>query len=73
LQIVFREFEIEIPDKQFGAHSLRLQPWTGSALATMFPQAGSQILTGPGPPEDFHVMEVKNVSRDGLVCAIPAH
>jgi hypothetical protein len=32
----------------------------------MFPKAGSQILTEPGSPEDFHVMEVKNVSRDGL-------
>jgi hypothetical protein len=32
----------------------------------MFPHAGSQILTGRRPPEDFHVMEVKNVSRDEL-------
>ncbi len=30
----------------------------------MFPRLGSQILIGPSPPEDFHVMEVKNVSRD---------
>ena len=37
-----------------------------SALATMFPRAGSQILIEPGSLEDFHVMEVKNVSRDGL-------
>jgi len=32
----------------------------------MFPSVGSQILIEPGSPEDFHVMEVKNVSRDGL-------
>ncbi len=32
----------------------------------MFPRVGSQILIGPGPPEDFHVMEVKNLSRQGL-------
>jgi hypothetical protein len=32
----------------------------------MFPRAGSQILIEPGSLEDFHVMEVKNVSRDGL-------
>jgi hypothetical protein len=32
----------------------------------MFPHAGFQILIEPGSPEDFHVMEVKNVSRDGL-------
>jgi hypothetical protein len=32
----------------------------------MFPSVGSQIFTEPGSPEDFHVMEVKNVSRDGL-------
>jgi hypothetical protein len=31
----------------------------------MFPWVGSQILIEPAP-EDFHVMEVKNVSRDGL-------
>jgi hypothetical protein len=30
------------------------------------PQVVSQILIEPGSPEDFHVMEVKNVSRDGL-------
>jgi hypothetical protein len=29
-----------------------------SALATMFPRVGSQILIEPGSPEDFHVMEV---------------
>ena len=33
-----------------------------SALAIMFPRAGSQILSEPGSPEDFHVMEVKNIS-----------
>jgi hypothetical protein len=32
----------------------------------MFPHPGFQILTEPGSPEDFHVMEVKNVSRDGV-------
>jgi hypothetical protein len=32
----------------------------------MFPQVGSQILIETGSPEDFHVMEVKNVSRDRL-------
>ncbi len=32
----------------------------------LFPRVGSQILIEPGSPEDFHVMEVKNVSRDGL-------
>ena len=32
----------------------------------MFPRVGSQILTEPGSPENFHDMEVKNVSRDGL-------
>jgi hypothetical protein len=32
----------------------------------MFPHAGSQILIEPGSLEDFHVMEVKNVSRAGL-------
>ena len=32
----------------------------------MFPRVGSQIIIEPGSPEDFHVMEVKNVSRDGL-------
>jgi hypothetical protein len=31
-----------------------------------FPRVGSQIIIEPGSPEDFHVMEVKNVSRDGL-------
>jgi len=30
----------------------------------MFPGAGSQIIIESGSPEDFHVMEVKNVSRD---------
>ncbi len=30
----------------------------------MFPRVGSKIFTEPGSPEDFHVMEVKNVSRD---------
>jgi len=30
----------------------------------MFPWVGSQIIIEPGSPEDFHVMEVKNVSRD---------
>jgi hypothetical protein len=30
----------------------------------MFPRAGSQIFTEPGSPEDFHVMEPRNVSRD---------
>lgn len=30
----------------------------------MFPLVGSQILCEPGSPEDFQVMEVKNVSRD---------
>jgi hypothetical protein len=30
----------------------------------MFPRAGSQILTEPSSPEDFHVVEVKNISRD---------
>jgi hypothetical protein len=34
-----------------------------SALATMFPRVGFQILIEPGSPEDFHVMEVKNVSE----------
>jgi len=43
---------------------MTLLPWTGSALTTMFPRIGSQILIEPGSPEDFHVMEVKNVSRD---------
>jgi hypothetical protein len=37
-----------------------------SALATMFPSVGSQILSEPDSPEDFQVMEVKNVSRDGV-------
>ena len=37
-----------------------------SALATMFPHAGSQILIEPGSLEDLHVMEVKNVSRDWM-------
>ncbi|SPE55391.1 hypothetical protein SBV1_220008 [Verrucomicrobia bacterium] len=32
----------------------------------MFPRVGSQILIEPGSPEDFHVMEVKNVSKDAL-------
>jgi len=32
----------------------------------MFPSVGSQILTEPGSPEDFHVMEVKNVSSDDV-------
>jgi len=32
----------------------------------MFPRAGFQIVIEPGSPEDFHVMEVKNASRDGL-------
>ena len=32
----------------------------------MFPSIGSQILIEPGSLEDFHVMEVKNVSRDGV-------
>jgi hypothetical protein len=32
----------------------------------MFPRAGFQIIIESGSPEDFHVMEVKNVSRDGL-------
>ena len=35
----------------------------------MFPRVGSQILTEPGSPEDFHVMEVKNVSRDAVSLA----
>src|SRR5512138_3601102 len=35
----------------------------------MFPRVGSQISTEPGSPEDFHVMEVKNVSRDRLSMA----
>ena len=39
-------------------------PWTGSALTTMFPRVGSQTFTEPASPEDFHVMEVKNVSRE---------
>jgi hypothetical protein len=30
----------------------------------MFPRVGSQILIEPGSPEDFHVMEVKNVPSD---------
>jgi hypothetical protein len=30
----------------------------------MFPRAGFQIFTETDSPEDFHVMEVKNVSRD---------
>jgi hypothetical protein len=30
----------------------------------MFPWVGSQIIIEPRSPEDFHVMEVKNVSRD---------
>jgi hypothetical protein len=32
----------------------------------MFPQVGSQIIIEPGSPEDFHVMEVRNISRDRL-------
>jgi len=32
----------------------------------MFPWVGFQIFIEPGSPEDFHVMEVKNASRDGL-------
>ncbi len=43
--------------------------WTvldSSALAIMSPPAGSQISIEPGSPEDFHVMEVKNVSSDGV-------
>ena len=32
----------------------------------MFPPSGFQIIIEPGSPEDFHVVEVKNVSRDGL-------
>ncbi len=32
----------------------------------MFPRVGSQTFTEPGSPEDFHLMEVKNVSRDSL-------
>jgi len=32
----------------------------------MFPRVGSQIINEPGSPEDFHVMEVKNVSRDWM-------
>jgi hypothetical protein len=35
----------------------------------MFPHAGSQIVKEPGSLEDFHVMEVKNVSRDGGMVA----
>jgi hypothetical protein len=30
----------------------------------LFPRVGSQINIEPGSPEDFHVMEVKNASRD---------
>ena len=30
----------------------------------MFPSVGSQTFIEPGSPEDFHMMEVKNVSRD---------
>jgi hypothetical protein len=30
----------------------------------MFPRVGFQILSEQGSPEDFHVMEVENVSRD---------
>jgi hypothetical protein len=30
----------------------------------LFPSVGSQIITEPASPEDFHGMEVKNVSRD---------
>jgi hypothetical protein len=32
----------------------------------MFPCVGFQIFIEPGSPEDFHVMEVENVSRDAL-------
>jgi hypothetical protein len=31
-----------------------------------FPLIGSQIITEPGSPEDFRIMEVKNVSRDSV-------
>src|SRR5947199_9247630 len=31
----------------------------------MFPKVGSQIITEPGSPEDFHV-QVKNVSPDEM-------
>jgi len=43
LQVVFGDFEVEIPDEQFGAHGLVL-PWTGSALTITFPRVGFQIL-----------------------------
>ena len=33
----------------------------------MFPSIGSQIFTEAGSRENFHVMEVKNVSRDPLI------
>ena len=32
----------------------------------MFPASGFQIIIEAGSPEDFHVVEVRNVSRDGL-------
>jgi hypothetical protein len=32
----------------------------------MFPRTGSQIIIEPSSPVDFHVMEVKNVSKDRL-------
>ena len=67
LQVVFGDFEVKIPDEQLGAHILfHCYPGQVSALATMFPLVGFQILIKPGLPEDFHVMEVKNPSRDGL-------
>jgi hypothetical protein len=32
----------------------------------MFPPSGFQIIIEPGSTEDFHVVEVRNVSRDEL-------
>ena len=39
----------------------------------MFPRVGSQIFNESHSPEDFHVMEVENLSRDYLtVTGLPA-
>jgi len=43
LQVVFGDFEVEVPNEQFGAHIYYATALDSSALATMFPRVGSQI------------------------------